>query len=487
MSLKQAVSVIMGANIGTTITAWIVAVVGKFKITNYALPAIGFGLLLNMAGKRQKKHWGSVVLGFGLLLLGLAVMKEAFGPLGDSEPMRKITEQFARNPLTGVLVGMLTTMVVQSSSATIGIAQLLALQGVLTFDQALPLILGDNIGTTITAQIASVGTNVNAKRAARAHMLFNLLGVCVILPFVWTGAYGRFVEFIVPGELTGDSVTFHIAISHTVFNMACTLLFMPAAGLLAAAARRLVPGEAGVVPVEPQYLEERLLDNPPIALEQARREVVRMIELAASAVRGAGNAFFTDDARELALAAQKEDAIDNLQNKITQYLIKVSRHDLGLVESNELPVLLHSVNDIERIGDHAVNLAEAAARKIEERMPFSDAAMEELSMMRDEVDRMFAVVIESLSDSDAEMAKRAFESEDRLNVMEREFRQNHLVRLQGGDCHFNSGLTFVDCIYNYEKIGDHLMNTAQAVLGDFQWGEKIKANGSQPAEPLPAD
>jgi phosphate:Na+ symporter len=338
----------------------------------------------------------------------------------------------------------------------------------------------------VTANIVAIGTNVNAKRAARAHLMFNVLGVCILMPLVVNGWYAKFIEMLVPGTLTKHTIMAHLAMSHTAFNVINTLVFLRFTNVLAAVVTRMVPGKVEVVQFEPQYLEERLLDNPPIALEQARREVVRMIELADSAVRDAGRAFVSDDDRELDLVRQKEDAIDNLQDKITRYLIQVSQRNLSPAESNTMPVLLHSVNDIERIGDHAVNLAEAAERKIGDKLPFTGAAMEELGMMRAEVDRMFETVIRALANSDQEVARAAFESEAKLNVMEREFRDNHLRRLYLGDCNFYSGLTFVDCVYNYEKIGDHLMNVAQAVLGDFQWGEKVRDAATSHPAPTPA-
>ncbi len=483
MTLKQAIGVIMGANIGTTITAWLVSLIGflkALKITNYALPAIGIGLLVNMAGRRQWKHWGSALLGFGLLFFGLSLMKDAFGPLGQSEQARRLLARMAGNPLLGVAIGTLMTILIQSSSATIAIVQLLALSGAISFSQTVPIIFGDNIGTTITAQIASVGTNIHARRAARAHLMFNVLGVCILLPL--HQHYARFIAFIIPGEVTATTVMAHIALSHTVFNVTNTIIFMPLTGLLAAIVRRMVPGEAAIVAVEPQYLEEHLLATPTIALQQARREVVRMIELAGSAVEDASDAFFRCSPERLQTVRQKEDAIDNLQNKITQYLIRVSRRELEQSESNELPVLLHSVNDIERIGDHAVNLMETAQRRIDGQLPFSDAALVELSMMRAEVARMFECVIRALRDSEPEAARSAFASEQKLNAMEREFRESHLSRLSAGECHFLSGLTFVDAVYSYEKIGDHLTNAAQAVLGDFQWGEKVRDGGEQEGE-----
>lgn len=483
MTLKQAIGVIMGANIGTTVTAWLVSGLGVLNITSYALPAIGLGFVVSVAAKRQWKHWGRVLLGFGLLFFGLMLLKDAFSPLGKSEQARHIVALMTSNPLYGVIIGTVMTILIQSSSATIAIAQLLAFQGVLSFSQALPFVFGDNIGTTITANVAAIGTSVNARRAARAHLMFNVIGVVLLLPLVWIrvtpggmSIYGWFIDKIVPGAADSPSaVMAHIAAGHTAFNVINTLIWLPAAGWLAALVTWLVPGEAEVVQVEPQYLEEHLLNNPPIALEQARREVVRMVELAASAVHDASEAFFNDDPKALKAVQQKEEAIDNLQNKITQYLIQVSRQQLGPAESNELPALLHSVNDIERIGDHAVNLMEAAERKIEAKLPFSQAAIIELSMMRTEVEAMFDKVVRALRSSDLDAAKAAFENEARLNAMQMQFRESHLRRLSAGDCRFESGLTFVDCICYYEKIGDHLINVAQAVLGDFQWGEKYRA------------
>jgi phosphate:Na+ symporter len=475
MSLTQAIGVILGANIGTTITAWMVSGIGVLKITNYALPAIGVGLVVNLAAKRQWRHWGSVVLGFGLLFFGLYLMRAAMDPIGQSDGARHLMSRLAGSPVAGILIGTAMTMVIQSSSATIAVAQLMAYKGVLPLGHAIHLILGDNIGTTITAQLASIGTNVEARRAARVHMMFKIVGVVLLWPFVQGGHYARFIEWLIPGELAQSNVMIHVAASHTVFNVIAMLVFVPLASPLARLVTKLLPGEPGEVAVEPRYLEEHLLNTPSIALEQARREVVRMIELAASTVRDAGSAFFEDDSRLLMRVAQKEQAIDNLQDQITKYLIMISRRDLEPSESNELPVLLHSVNDIERIGDHATNLAEAAQTKIDGRLPFTDSALEELVQLRDEVHRMFDLVVLALAQSDMNAARSAVRCEDRLNAMEKAFRQSHLRRLSEGECDFNSGLVFVDCVCNYEKVGDHLVNAAQAVLGDFQWGEKVRS------------
>ena len=218
LTLKQAVSVVLGANIGTTFTAWLVSVIGKFKISFYALPAIGVGFFMMMFSKRRRlKEIGEIVFGFGVLFLGLEIMKDAFSPLKKSKQIIDIFAYFSKNPLMGVLVGTFFTVILQSSSATIAVVQLLAFNGVISFDSALPLILGDNIGTTITAQLGTIGTNVNAKRTAHAHTLFNVIGVSIMLPFVWSGLYGRLVDFVFPGAITKTNIMAHLAVAHSLF------------------------------------------------------------------------------------------------------------------------------------------------------------------------------------------------------------------------------------------------------------------------------
>ncbi|MFQ5906386.1 MAG: Na/Pi cotransporter family protein [bacterium] len=471
LTLRQAISVVMGANIGTTTTAWVVSFLAIFKISTYALPAIGAGFILSILGRtRSSKSWGQVILGFGVLFLGLSIMKQAFAPLQSSQAIRDIMMKFAQYPMMGVLAGCVVTMLLQSSSATIATIQVLAFNGLLTFESAVPLILGDNIGTTITAEIAAIGTNLTAKRTARAHTMFNVLGVAYMLIFVHTRTYPRVIQALIPGVITKNNIMMHIALAHSVFNMFNTfIVFLPAISVLESIAIKLTPGkERGLVPT-PNLLEKHLLDTPPLAIDQAVKETVRMTETARDAIRTASKAFFNGNMRLKTEVTANEEALDTFQHDITQYLVELSQRNLGEEESEKLPVLLHSVNDLERVGDHAENLMELAERKKEQKLPLSSYATEELRRMVARVDEMMTFVAAALNNYDPEEAKRALKCEDDLNRMQIEFRASHVDRLNKRICLPLSGVLFLDFVDNVEKVGDHLTNIAQSVLYGFRW------------------
>ena len=330
LNLKQAVSVNLGANIGTTFTAWLIAIIGKFKISTYALPAIGIGFYLKTFAKKQRFiEIGMILLGFGLLFLGLDIMKDAFGPIKESPIVMDTFARFSTNPLLGVLVGTVFTMILQSSSATIAIVQLLAFQGVISFDAALPLILGDNIGTTITAELASIGTNLESRRAARANTLFNVFGVCFILPFVWLGLYGRFVEFVFPGEITPTNIMAHIAVAHSAFNIINAAIFVVFVDVLIKAASTLVIKGKKAVQMTPELLQEHLLSTPAIAMEQVVKEIIRMAKLARMGVEYAQKGFNENNEVLLTKASEIEHATDEFQHAITGYLVRISEQHSG--------------------------------------------------------------------------------------------------------------------------------------------------------------
>lgn len=471
LTLRQAISVVMGANIGTTTTAWLVSFLAIFKISTYALPAIGVGFLLSLLGRtRNAKSWGQVILGFGLLFLGLGVMKEAFAPLGASEAVKHVMMKFAQYPILGVLVGCVVTMLLQSSSATIATIQVLAFNGLISFESAIPLILGDNIGTTITAEIASLGTNLTARRTARAHTMFNVIGVAYMLIFVYTNLYPRMIHAIVPGAITKNNIMVHIALAHSVFNIFNTfIVFLPGISILERVAIKLTPGKERGLVLAPNLLEKHLLDTPPLAIDQVMKETVRMSETARDAIDRAAQAFFSGNMRLKSDVTANEEALDRFQHDITQYLVELSQKNLGRVESEKLPVLLHSVNDLERVGDHAENLMELAERKKEQRLHISPSAIAELKRMVARVDEMMVFVGSALSNYDSGDAKRALKCEDDLNRMQIEFRASHIERLNKGICLPLSGILFLDFVDNVEKVGDHLTNIAQSVLYGFRW------------------
>jgi len=489
LTLKQALCVVLGANVGTTFTAWLVSAfgIGGLKITAYTLPAIGVGFLLQVAARTQKaKSFGSILLGFGLLFVGISFMKDAFGPLRDSVEVQEALIWLGSNPILAVLAGTVLTMLLQSSSASIMIIQVLALQGAFGTDWnvvvqvAIPFILGDNIGTTITAQLASLQTSRNAKRVAIGHTLFNVIGVIYMLPLVWGGLFGKMVGWITPWQLSQSTIMAELAFAHSLFNIFNTIVFLPAIGWLEAIVMKILPLKREELAQKPVVLERHLLDTPVIALEQAKREMVRMAGQAKKAIGRSIDGIINDDRRQLGSVRRTEDFIDEFQFEITSYLSALSRRDLSEQLSTELPVLLHTVNDLERIGDHAVNIVEVAERKIDQKLSFSESALAEADELRKEVNQMFDSVIAALEKNDTEAAQSALGNERRLNGMQMDFRRSHVERMSQGQCLAEAGLIFIDLVDNVEKVGDHLTNIAQAVIGGLQWeGIEPKKVGPQ--------
>jgi phosphate:Na+ symporter len=475
LTLKQAISVIIGTNIGTTATAWLVSISGfEFKISNYALPAIAVGFGLQIFGRtRIIKNIGEIVLGFGILFIGIDFMKGAFSGLEGSSRTQELLIKAADNPLLAILAGMTVTMLIQSSSAAVASVQLLAISGALgsnwdvTLNLSIPFILGSNIGTTITAQLAAIRANLNARRAAWAHTMFNVIGALICVWFI--GWIGKLVNIVAPWELTKTTIGASIAIAHTTIKMFEAVFFLPLTGILEKVVVKLVPEKPGDLLIRPTILERHLLVTPELAMNQVRREIVHMAQTARGAVKQAIEAIIEDDRRKLEMVRITEDVTDNLQYEITSYIAALSEKELSGDMSTELPVLLHTVNDLERIADHAVNIVEIAERKIEQKLSFSDSAVSEAQRLEEEADRMCDYIILALEDNDVEAAKSALVHENNINKMQIEFRCSHVQRMTEGLCSAETGLIFIDLVDNVEKIGDHLTNIAQAVIGGLQW------------------
>jgi phosphate:Na+ symporter len=471
LTLRQAISIILGANIGTTFTAWLISFFALFKITNYALPAIGIGFMLSMFGKKRSvKMWGQFIMGFGLLFSGLGFMKDAFSPLRNSKEIINILVTFGRYPLLGILLGITITMLFQSSSATIALLQIMAFSGLIDFYTCIPIILGDNIGTTITAQLAAIGTNTASRRTARAHALLNVIGVCYMFIPVYMGIYGRFIERIVPGPVTKNNIMLHIALSHSAFNIINSFfIFLPLINILEKLSVRLTPPKKGAIDMTPMYLEKHLLETPALALEQAVNEIVRMIKIAHDALSNAITSFLNNDPNLFGKVHEQEDTVDNLQKEITQYLVQLSQKSLEKSEAETIPVLLHSVNDVERVSDHAINILELADRKIDQNLPFSEEALSGIDRIVGVVTSMFENTIAALKKKDGVPAQIVLEKEEELNTLQIELKADHIMRMQEGKCDLISGIVFNDFIDNNEKIGDHLTNVAQGVLRHLRW------------------
>ena len=475
LSLRQAISIILGANIGTTLTAWLVSFLAIFKITRYALPLIGIGFFLTMLGKRQKiRRWGQLLLGFGLLFVGLGFIKEAFDPLRERKLLHDFIVRYGSYPGLGILIGMIVTIALQSSSATIALLQVLAFSGLIDFQIAIPIILGENIGTTITAELAALGTNVNARRTARSHALLNVFGVLYMAVPVYLGWYGKLIEAILPGPVTQGNIMIHIALAHTVFNVINSVcVFLPLVRLLERAAVKLTPSRKAALELAPMYLERHLLNNPNVAIQQTIKELIRMAEMAKSALESGIACFFNHDPALEERVRKQEDAIDLLQKEITQYLIEISEQNLDETEAEEIPVLVHSVNDVERIGDHAENIIELSIRRQDQRLELSEQALTELRQIADHTLAMFHEVLPTLREQDDKVAQHVLEREKLLNAMQIRLKENHVLRLQHHECHILSGLLFVSFVDNLEKIGDHITNIAQASLRHLRWSQEI--------------
>jgi phosphate:Na+ symporter len=479
LTLRQAISIILGANIGTTLTAWLVSFFALFKITNYALPAIGIGFLLTLLGKTNKaKMWGQFILGFGLLFTGLGFIKDTFSPLKDSVVLKNILVTFSNHPILGILLGVGITVLFQSSSATIALIQIMAFSGLVDFQTTIPIILGDNIGTTVTAELSAIGSNVSARRTAHAHALLNILGVCYMIIPVYTGLYSRLIEMLIPGPITHNNIMLHIALSHSIFNIINSLIvFLPLISVLEKLTIKLARVKAGSIDMTPIYLEKHLLDNPPIAIKQSINEILRMMGIAYDTLHNAFRCFTNMDLRLGGNINEGEDAVDNLQKEITQYLVELSRKDLDIDEAETIPVLLHSVNDVERVSDHAINILELAQRRAEQNLPLTPTAREETERIFSVAVSMFRNTINALKDEDIAAARTVLEDEKQLNHLQVLLKDNHIKRVNRGECNMLSGIIFIDFVDNVEKIGDHLTNVAQGVLRHLRWNVELNTKG----------
>ncbi len=474
MSLMQAIGVVIGANVGTTVTAQLIA----FNVAKYALPAIGVGAGLRLFAKQPRwQHTGEIILGFGLIFLGLALMKGAFEPLRGNQEFQQLFLAVGDNPLLGVAIGAAMTMVVQSSSATIGLTIAMATSGLLSYEASVALILGENIGTTLTANLAALNTSLAARRAALAHMLFNVIGVCImLLGFSWFTAVVTSVspgdpEFVISsseqveqlGGVVGDKpfMARHIANAHTLFNVLNALIFLPLVGPLARLTALLIPGREESREFHLKYIDARVLNTPPIAMAQARAETIRMLRLTGEVVEEALGMLHDQKLRRLESLQKKEDLVDVLQREITDFLVTLSQQSITEETSREVSVLMHVVNDLERIGDHCIHLGRLVKRKHEQRIEFSDPARRGLADMSELVGNFFTLTAASMATDERLAIKQAQEMEDAIDRSEETLRNHHIARLNTGECTVSSGLVYIDLLHNLEKIGDHTYKLAK--------------------------
>ena len=479
MSFIQATGVVLGANIGTTVTAQLIA----FQITAYALPAIAAGVLLKFfVGRRKWIYVGDVFLGFGLIFFGLATMKAGFAPLKDHPSFVALFTRFNADDIVSIqlciLVGTVMTMILQSSSATIGVTMALASQGLLNFEASVALILGDNIGTTITAQLASIGASINARRTARAHAIFNVVGVVFIVLFfpfflklvIWMTS--SLMDIGAPDLLVGGerpNIGRYIANAHTAFNLVSALFFLIFLGYLVRVTSWLVPEKKAERDLDEfrhiKFIDSRYIDTPDVAIAQARAEVVRMGEAVEKMYDDVIYALKERKLKELSKWRKREDTIDHLQKEIIQFLVQVVQRPISEEESKEVASLMRMANNLERAGDGIENIAELLEELIEQDLHLSDGGLHDYEVISTKVGKFLAVVVDGIRREDKEIMPLAQELEDEIDRMREEMRGNYIMRLQSGVCTVDPGLILIDMLTAFEKIGDFCYNVAQAVAG----------------------
>lgn len=460
MTLRQAIGVIMGANIGTTITAFIIG----FDVGTYAYPIMALGAVLLFFFKKNKiQNVGQILFGFAGLFIGLEMMSGGMKPLRELDTFIDLTVQLSDHPVLGVVVGTVFTLIVQSSSATVGILQGLYAEGLVQLDGALPILFGDNIGTTITAILASLGASVVARRAAMSHVLFNVIGTIIfmlILPL-----FTNYVEWI-SGVLNLES-KMQIAFAHGTFNVMNTLIQLPFVALLAYIVTKLVPGEDETIAYSPKHLDKSLItQSPAIALGQAKLEVVRMGDFAVKGLQETRNYLETRDEKHADKSFLLEEAINSLDRFTTDYLVELSKESLSTTDSKLHHALFQNIRDIERVGDHVENLVELLQYRGAHRVRFSEEAFQELKDIFELTLGAVSQSIEALEQQSKDLANDVLRKEDQIDELERVLRKRHIYRLNQGECSGTAGIVFADIISNLERVGDHASNIARTVLDD---------------------
>ena len=484
MKLGQAVGIIMGANIGTTVTSWLLSLTGiesgsfwikMLKPTSFSpiLAIIGVGMIL-FAKNTKKKDIGTILIGFAILMFGMETMSDAVAPLADVPEFTQIFTMF-ENPILGVIAGALLTAAIQSSSASIGILQALCVTGSVTFSSAIPIIMGQNIGTCVTALLSSVGANKNAKRAALVHFYFNLIGTIIFM----TGFYG--INYAIGGfSFLGNAAdVVGIAKVHTIFNVVATVCLFPMRRVLERLAVLTIGDDeqqaAEVTALS--FLDERFLEKPAFAVAQAKKTAVQMAKDAETALFKAMNLFKEYDEEEAQKVIELENLIDKYEDELGTYLMKISNAELSQVDSQTITMILHCIGDFERISDHAVNIMETAKEVKTKGENFSDKAKAELSVYEKAIQEIVEMTVKVFEDEDTELAVHVEPLEEVIDTLNDEVKKKHDKRLRKGKCTIELGFVLSDITTNYERVADHCSNIAVSLI-------QIKEDGFETHEYL---
>ena len=496
MKLTQAVGIIMGANIGTTITSWILSLTGissgnvfikLLKPSSFSPVLAAIGIICMMTGKdgSRKKTIGSILLGFAVLMFGMETMSGAVSPLKDNPTFTGMLTAFS-NPVLGMAAGAVLTAIIQSSSASVGILQALCMSGAVTYGTALPIIMGQNIGTCVTALISSVGASKNAKRAAFIHLYFNLIGtVCFMSVFY---LINRFLDF---PFLSDTASAAGIAAIHSLFNIGCAIVLFPFADRLVDLATFTVQNAKTsepeqILPEELAALDERFLDNSSYAIQLCKNAVIKMAEYSKTAVLLAMEVQAEYAGEKVAEVIRLEQLVDQFEDVIGTYLVKLAGKDLSREDSHLLSVLLHCISDIERISDHAINITEAVDKMQKQGLEFTSQGKQELDSLGIAIRDIMTMTLNALSTGNTTAAADVEPLEEVIDNLVMEMKQRHITRLRSGNCSMEAGLLLEDILTNYERVSDHCSNIAAALI-EIQADEldmhryiDVKIKGSDP-------
>jgi len=488
MNLSQSIGVIMGSNIGTTITAWLLSLTGIESSNTFVQllkpdafsPIFAFiGILLIMISKNVKRRdIGKIMIGFAVLMYGMEIMGDAVSPLKDSEQFKSILTAFS-NPILGVIIGAVFTGIIQSSSASVGILQALSLTGKIQYGMAIPIIMGQNIGTCITALISSIGVNKNAKRVSAVHMSFNLIGTFVFLIIFYT--LNAFLKFDFVTENIGPA---GIAVVHSIFNIGTTVILIPFTKQLEKIANFIIKGSDTAEDIT--ILDERLLATPPVAISRCKEVTVEMTELAFDSFNRSMNLLSQFNADEAKKIIEDEDKTDKYEDMLGSYLVKISRRSLSVEDSHKNSNLLLTIGDIERIGDHAANIVKAAQEIKDKQIVFSPDAVKELENLSAALKEILDLTFRAFSDEDLMVAKSIEPLEQVIDKLKKKAKNNHIARLQQDECTIETGFVFNDILTNYARVADHCSNIAvcliQVAEDNFethQYLNKVKSHGDK--------
>ncbi|HIW21250.1 MAG TPA: Na/Pi cotransporter family protein [Candidatus Dorea intestinavium] len=463
MNLTQAMGVIMGANVGTTVTGWLVSSVewAKFLSPAKLAPvALAIGVIIMLTGKRRSiKEVANIIIGFGLLFIGITTMSQAVEPLQDVPIFKEVFVSLGHNPLLGILAGALVTAIIQSSSASVGILQSLAAAGLVPFSAAIYIIMGQNIGTCVTAILSSIGAKKNAKTAAIMHLLFNIIGT-VVIGIVVT----LYLEVLHPAIGEGYITQTQISMAHTAFNIVTTILLFPASNWIIKLAKKIGRVDETEAEEYQVLLDDRMLETPGIALQSTVNEILRMGGIVKEALDVSKTVLFTRKREEIAFLKEKESIVDQLASGISDYLIKLSTKQLNEKEHQQVAHMLQVLSDIERISDYTENISEFAENMREKKTEFSDIGTTQLEEMFDVCVSAYDYALDAYQNLDKDKALSVIEKETKADDLELTLRGQHIKRLANNQCSTESGIVFLDTLVCLERISDHARNIAEEVL-----------------------